>query len=71
MTDHQIQKPSIFVSHASTDGEFANGVKQEIEKVFANGVSVFSASSPGAIGVGHDWVTEIERRLGATMNRRG
>ncbi len=63
MTDHQIQKPTIFVSHASTDGEFANAVKQEIEKVFANGVSVFSTSSPGAIGVGHDWLSEIERRL--------
>lgn len=63
MTDHQIQKPSIFVSHASTDGEFANAVKQEVEKVFANGVSVFSTSSPGAIGIGHDWLAEIERRL--------
>ena len=63
MTDHHIQKPSVFVSHASTDGEFANAVKQEVEKVFANGVSVFSTSSPGAIGVGHDWLNEIERRL--------
>jgi len=63
MTDHQIQKPTVFISHASTDAEFANAVKQEIEKVFANGVDVFSTSSSGAIDVGTDWLAEIEARL--------
>lgn len=63
MTDHQIRKPTVFISHASTDAEFANAVKQEVEKVFANGVSVFSTSSPGAIGAGSDWLGEIEDRL--------
>ena len=61
--DQQIQKPGVFISHASTDGEFANTVKQEIEKVFAKGLAVFSTSSPGAIGPGRDWLTDIESRL--------
>jgi len=63
MTDHQIDKPTLFVSHASSDGEFANAVKQEIEKVFANGLNVFSTSSPGTIAVGSDWLDQIEQRL--------
>ena len=46
------QKPVVFISHASTDGVFANAVKHEIEKVFADGVVVFSTSSSGAIGAG-------------------
>ena len=57
------QKPVVFISHASTDGVFADAVKHEIEKVFANGVTVFSTSSPGAIGAGSDWLAEIEARL--------
>ena len=63
MTDHEIKKPVLFVSHASSDAEFANAVKQEIEKVFANGVSVFSTSSPGTIPVGSDWLSDIENKL--------
>ena len=31
-------------------------VKQEVEKVFANGINVFCTSSPGAISVGVDWL---------------
>ena len=58
------QKPVVFISHASTDGVFANAVKHEIEKVFADGVVVFSTSSSGAIGAGSDWLAEIESRLG-------
>ena len=57
------QKPVVFISHASTDGVFANAVKHEIEKVFADGVDVFSTSSSGAIGAGSDWLVEIESRL--------
>ena len=30
------QKPVVFISHASTDGVFANAVKHEIEKVLAH-----------------------------------
>lgn len=63
MEDHKIKKPAIFVSHATSDGEFANAVKQEIEKVFADGVIVFCTSSPGAISVGSDWLSDIEGKL--------
>lgn len=66
MTDHKIEKPQLFISHASSDGEFANAIKAEIDKVFANGVSVFSTSSPGAIGGGEDWLASIEARLSSS-----
>jgi len=64
MTEHKIDKPVIFISHATSDDEFANAVKQEIEKVLANGVAVFCTSSPGAIAVGEDWLSGIEQKLG-------
>lgn len=67
MTNHQIDKPKLFISHASSDAEFANAVKQEIEKVFANGVDVFCTSSPGTIQVGADWLQDIESKLAATQ----
>lgn len=63
MVDHKINKPTIFISHASTDAEFANAVKHELEKVFANGLSVFCTSSPGVLPPGVDWLQEIERTL--------
>jgi hypothetical protein len=61
--EHKISKPTLFISHASSDGEFANAIKQEIEKVFANGVSVYCTSSPGSIGAGSDWLADIEHKL--------
>lgn len=67
MTDHAITRPKLFISHATSDGEFANAIKQEIEKVFANGVDVFSTSSPGAIPVGRDWLHDIESKLQQTQ----
>jgi hypothetical protein len=63
MTSHAIVKPTVFVSHATSDGEFANAVKQEIEKVFADGLAVFCTSSPGAIGAGSDWLSDVEGKL--------
>jgi len=42
-------------------------LKAEIEKVFSNGVSVFCTSSPGAISVGTDWLTDIEGKLGSAQ----
>jgi hypothetical protein len=63
MIDHAIKKPQLFISHAASDAEFANAVKAEIEKVFANGVSVFCTSSPGTIPAGTDWLLDIEARL--------
>ena len=67
MTDHEIKKPTVFISHATSDAEFANTVQQEIEKVFANGVSVFCTSSPGMIPVGSDWLAQVEGKLDATQ----
>ena len=62
--DHKIEKPVVFLSHASSDAPFANAVMTEIQKVFAGGVEVFCTSSPGAIAVGRDWLTDIEEKLG-------
>ena len=67
MADHTIKRPNLFISHATSDGEFANAVKQEIEKVFANGVNVYSTSSPGTIRVGTDWLNDIEEKLGVAQ----
>ena len=67
MPDHQIQKPNLFISHATSDGEFANVLKAEIDKVFADGLNVFSTSSPGAVGASSDWLQAIEERLGVAQ----
>jgi len=67
MTNHEIKKPTLFISHATSDGEFAEAVKQEIDKVFANGINVFSTSSPGAISAGNDWLNDIENRLNSAQ----
>ncbi|MEM6279474.1 MAG: toll/interleukin-1 receptor domain-containing protein [Verrucomicrobiota bacterium] len=63
MADHKITKPKLFISHASSDGAFAQVLQTEIEKVFADGISVFCTSSPGAIGASKDWLTAIEDKL--------
>lgn len=63
MTDHKITKPSLFISHATSDAEFADIVQREIERVFAGGIDVFRTSSPGAIPAGEDWLSVIEQRL--------
>ncbi|MBE7495161.1 MAG: toll/interleukin-1 receptor domain-containing protein [Verrucomicrobiaceae bacterium] len=63
MPEHQIVKPNLFISHASSDGEFATVLQAEIKKVFADGVNVFCTSSPGAIGASKDWLAAIEDKL--------
>lgn len=67
MTDHEIKKPTLFICHSTSDAEFANAVQQEIEKVFANGIDVFCTSSPGAIPVGRDWLSDVEQKLGVAQ----
>lgn len=67
VTSHEIVKPKLFISHATSDGEFANALKNELEKVFADGVSVFCTSSPGAIPPGTDWLATIESKLDGTQ----
>lgn len=63
MKNHKITKPNLFISHASSDGQFATVLKAEIEKVFADGVNVFCTSSPGAIQASQDWLSNIEKKL--------
>lgn len=63
ISQHRIAKPVVFISHATSDAAFANAVKVEIEKIFANGVDVFCTSSPGVIAPGTDWLSGIERNL--------
>jgi hypothetical protein len=63
VSDHRIEKPTLFISHATSDGEFAVAVKEEIERVFANGLKVYCTSSPGAIEVGKDWLGDVETKL--------
>lgn len=65
--DHQIQKPKLFISHAHSDSPFVGVLQSELEKVFANGISVFCTSSPSAITVGMDWLSEIEHKLETTQ----
>lgn len=57
------EKPVLFISHATSDGEFAQVLKQGIDRVFASGIAVFCTSSPGAIPVGRDWLADIEEKL--------
>lgn len=63
MKNHKITKPNLFISHASSDGQFATVLKAEIEKVSADGVNVFCTSSPGAIQASQDWLSNIEKKL--------
>lgn len=67
MPDHKIDKPNLFISHASSDGEFATVLQAEITKVFADGVNVFCTSSPGAIGASTDWLATIEEKLSTSQ----
>lgn len=67
MSEHQIVKPTVFISHAATDAEFAAALQAEIEKVFANGLAVFCTSSPGTLAIGTDWLAVVEDRLKAAQ----
>lgn len=60
-------KPRLFISHASQDGELADALKKEIEKVFAKGVDVFCTSSPGSVQASDDWLQQIEHNLSTTQ----
>jgi hypothetical protein len=63
MPDHTITKPNLFISHATSDGEFATVIEMEIRKVFADGINVFCTSSPGTIAPSKDWLSSIEAKL--------
>lgn len=63
LSSHNTEKPNIFISHASSDGEFARVIQEEIERVFANDINVFCTSSSNSIALGKDWLAEIESNL--------
>ncbi len=67
MVANKLRKPTLFISHATYDAEFANAVKQEIETVFAKGIHVYSTSSPGSVAAGKDWLEDMETRLEAAQ----
>lgn len=58
-----MDKPTIFLSHAATDAPLAALLKDEIDKVFGNGLSVFVSSVPGVIEPGADWLDRIRTNL--------
>jgi hypothetical protein len=59
----EIQKPTVFISHAVTDQPIAKILREEIDKVFAGGVQVFASSVPGVIDPGADWLRDIRTNL--------
>ena len=53
----------IFISHASSDAECATAIQHELRRVFRKGVEVFCTSSPEAIPVGREWLSDIGEHL--------
>jgi TIR domain len=60
-----IDKPTVFISHAATDEPIANVVREEIRRIFSDGVEVFASSVPGVIEPGAEWLTSIRDSLTA------
>jgi hypothetical protein len=63
MSGQPISKPKVFISHASHDAGLANALKEQIDRVFAEGLAVFCTSYEGTISPGTDWLKTIEREL--------
>jgi hypothetical protein len=61
----KITKPTVFISHATTDRPIAEIIKNEIDQVFAKGVKVFASSIPGTITPGSDWLGSVRKSLEA------
>jgi hypothetical protein len=60
-----IDKPTVFLSHAVTDGPIAQVIHDEIRRIFSDGVQVFASSVPGVVKPGGDWLKEIRDNLNA------
>jgi hypothetical protein len=60
-----IEKPTVFISHAATDEPIATVVRDEIKRIFADGVEVFASSVPGVIEPGAEWLGKIRESLTA------
>jgi hypothetical protein len=60
-----IEKPTVFISHAVTDEPIVKVVRDEIKRIFADGVEVFASSVPGEIQPGAEWLKDIRDNLSA------
>ncbi len=58
-----LKRPVLFISHATTDGPIVAVVREEVRRIFANGVEVFASSVPGTIKPGRDWLESIRTSL--------
>lgn len=61
----RIAKPTLFISHATTDVPIATIIKVEIDRVFGKGVIVYASSIPGTIRPGSDWLQSVQENLDA------
>jgi hypothetical protein len=58
-----IDKPTVFLSHAATDEPIAKIIHDEIVRIFANGVEIFTSSVPGVVEPGADWLNAVRTNL--------
>ena len=58
-----IDKPTVFLSHAATDQPIAKVLHDEIQRIFAGGVTFYASSVPGVVSPGSDWLESIRGNL--------
>ena len=63
MSGMAIAKPTVFLSHAITDEPIVQVIRDEIRRIFANGVDVFASSVPGTLTPGADWLASVNENL--------
>lgn len=56
------KKPVMFISHAHADKSIIAALKEQLDRVFANGLEVFASSIQG-INPGNDWFSRIKENL--------
>lgn len=61
-----MKKPTIFLSHSSSDKEYISKLNSIIKKRTANTVEVFQSSDGESIPFGNNWVHKIEENLNKT-----
>lgn len=58
-----MEKPTVFLSHSSSDKDYISNLKNIIKKRTANTVEVFQSSDGESIPFGNNWVHKIEENL--------